>query len=366
MKLRFKIFALCASISLLGWAQAQEVAFLRAQEVAIQQVFNEVANTVSASSVSIISGRSQVALGTVVGPQLVITKWSDLASVRAPMSIADDQGRLLAGEAVARFPEHDLVLLRVPELIAQPVDFSKAVTPVVGSIIAAVTPRGLISHYGIISTPVRSLREADLPYLGIVVDPSWPKQGVLLKGVERKSAADIAGMKAGDIILSVNEKKLPNLFAMNSALKDTKPGQAVKIEYRRGKSKHIVEAVAGHRPKSTKFPEARLEMMNSANNRMNKVRDGFPLVFQSDMTIEPERSGGAVIDLNGQFAGVVLSRAGRIETYILPTQTLYTLIKEYLPTPSLPEKTGMPVDVAVPIPQAPAPVAEEVSDFIDV
>lgn len=365
MKLHFKVFALCVLGALSNVVQGQEAAFLRAQEVAIQQVFNEVANAVSASSVSIISGRSQVALGTVVGPQLVITKWSDLASVRAPMSIADDQGRLLAGEAVARFPEHDLVLLRVPELIAQPVDFLKAVTPTVGSIIAAVTPRGLISHYGIISTPVRSLREADLPYLGIVVDPAWSKQGVLLKEVEPKSGADIAGMEAGDVILSVNGKKLPNLFTMNSALKDTKPGHTVQIEYRRGKSKHQAEVLAGHRPKSSKFPEARLEMMNAANNRMNKVRDGFPLVFQSDMTIEPERSGGAVIDLNGQFAGVVLSRAGRIETYILPTQTLYTLIKEYLPAPSLPEKTGMPIDVATPIPSVPA-AAEEVSDFIDV
>lgn len=80
-----------------------------------------------------------------------------------------------------------------------------------------------------------------------------------------------------------------------------------------------------------KFPQKRLDMMNSMGNRMSLKRDEFPLVIQSDMTLFPERAGCPVIDVNGKFVGLALSRAGRTETYILPSWICRELVEGVLP-----------------------------------
>lgn len=72
-------------------------------------------------------------------------------------------------------------------------------------------------------------------------------------------------------------------------------------------------------------------MMNSMGNRMSLKRDEFPLVIQSDMTLFPERAGCPVIDVNGKFVGLALSRAGRTETYILPSWICRELVEGVLP-----------------------------------
>ena len=53
--------------------------------------------------------------------------------------------------------------------------------------------------------------------------------------------------------------------------------------------------------------------------------------FGISLTATQERAGCPVIDVNGKFVGLALSRAGRTETYILPSWICRELVEGVLP-----------------------------------
>jgi S1-C subfamily serine protease len=57
-------------------------------------------------------------------------------------------------------------------------------------------------------------------------------------------------------------------------------------------------------------------------------RSGFPAVLQTDMVIQPKDCGGPVVDLNGNVLGINIARAGRVETWILPSEDIRPLLND--------------------------------------
>ena len=124
---------------------------------------------------------------------------------------------------------------------------------------------------------------------------------------------------------------MDGMYSIRAAMVGVRPGETVPVEVVRQNRKVEGQLLTGARPKVMKFPQKRLDMMNSMGNRMSLKRDEFPLVIQSDMTLFPERAGCPVIDVNGKFVGLALSRAGRTETYILPSWICRELVEGVLP-----------------------------------
>lgn len=197
--------------------------------------------------------------------------------------------------------------------------------------IAAVSPTGHVSDFGVVSVAQRSLRADDQPYLGIVSDPRWDGEGVMIGGVEAGSGAHRSGLTAGDVLMKLNGKPVDGMYSIRAAMVGVRPGETVPVEVRRRNQVIEGKLLTGPRPRVMKFPQKRLDMMNSMGNRMSLKRDEFPLVIQSDMTLFPERAGCPVIDVNGKFVGLALSRAGRTETYILPSWICRELVEGVLP-----------------------------------
>jgi membrane-associated protease RseP (regulator of RpoE activity) len=69
--------------------------------------------------------------------------------------------------------------------------------------------------------------------LGVVPDFAFAGPGVRLEGVVRGSPAEAAGLRAGDILLSVGGKGLRGLKELSALLKALEPG-AVELRYLRG------------------------------------------------------------------------------------------------------------------------------------
>ena len=128
-----------------------------------------------------------------------------------------------------------------------------------------------------------------------------------------------------------NGKPVDGMYSIRAAMVGVRPGETVPVEVRRRNQVIEGKLLTGPRPRVMKFPQKRLDMMNSMGNRMSLKRDEFPLVIQSDMTLFPERAGCPVIDVNGKFVGLALSRAGRTETYILPSWICRELVEGVLP-----------------------------------
>ncbi len=299
-----------------------------------QEIFKEwdkIAAPVGKSVVALVAGRTQIALGTVVGQGKVLTKYSDLKRERRPVMLVDSAGKVYDARVLFAMPEHDLLMMEVPGLPAPPIDMKAYVDAEEGDVIAAISPSGRVSDFGVVSVAQRSLRADDQPYLGLVSDPRWDGGGVLIAGVEAGSGAHRAGLSAGDVLVKLNGKPVDGLYSIRAAMAGVRPGEKVGVELLRGGQPVEGEMTTGARPRVMKFPQKRLDKMNSMGNRMSVKRDEFPLVIQSDITLLPERTGCPIIDVKGKFVGLALSRAGRTETYILPSWICRELVEGVLP-----------------------------------
>ncbi len=298
----------------------QDKAILDRQAGEIFKQWDALAKPIGKSVVHIISGNTLIAEGTVVAPGKVMSKFSDLRRSRGLLAVMDASGRVYDMRPLARVPDHDLVLLDVPGLKVEPIKFSdKPVSLSEGDMVAAVMPGGKVSDFGVVSVNQRSLREEDLPYLGLAIDPTWEGKGARISDVEDGGGALLAGLGRGDVLTKINGTVLDGIFSIRKALNGVNPGDMVPVEYSRGETPMKASIRTAPRPNDERrFPQKRLELMNSMGNRMSARRDGFPLVVQTDMTIAPEYAGSPVINLNGEVVGMALSRAGRMETYILP------------------------------------------------
>lgn len=84
-------------------------------------------------------------------------------------------------------------------------------------------------------------------YLGTIPDMTDNPGGVRLSGARGGSPADQAGLKAGDILIRIGAREIPDLQAMTDALRSHQPGDTVEIAVRRGDAVVVVPVVLGRR-----------------------------------------------------------------------------------------------------------------------
>jgi hypothetical protein len=80
--------------------------------------------------------------------------------------------------------------------------------------------------------------------------PAYPnpaKDGVMLEAVLEGSAAEKAGVKGGDVLTHFGETRVMNLQDFESALRQHKPGDKVKVKVRRGSETIETEVTLGRR-----------------------------------------------------------------------------------------------------------------------
>ncbi len=95
--------------------------------------------------------------------------------------------------------------------------------------------------------------------------------------------------------------------------------------------------------------------MNRMSGRISHRRAGFPQAIQHDTVLTPEMCGGPVVDLSGKAVGVNIARAGRVETYAVPADTVKLLIRELRGGPAAPLETAEePAQMGVAKPRLPA------------
>jgi S1-C subfamily serine protease len=73
--------------------------------------------------------------------------------------------------------------------------------------------------------------------------------GALIAGVMRGSPADKAGVRPGDVLLGIGDKKVTDAQRMLEIIAALQPGQKSRIALRREGKEIAVDAVIGKRPK---------------------------------------------------------------------------------------------------------------------
>ena len=300
-----------------------------AEPVAIEQLaglpkfFSELESQLDDACVEIMSksvgGEEFKIHGTLIrGTHWVISKSSMV--LEGPKMVIEETELEL--EVVNRDLENDLVLLKSSQQnslgVALNVDDMK--TKTVGSFV--MTPdqngSGLIS---IISTPpYASRKQVSRGYLGVVPETYEEEGGgAILREVVRRGAAQLAGLKVGDVITQLDETPIKSHMELRRFLGKLDPGRDVVALIKRGSEQLEIQIQLGAFPSSS----------NHVADKMAKSdrRDGFEEVISHDADLKPQKCGGPLFDLQGNFVGLNIARNSRVRSYAIPPSILQQLIE---------------------------------------
>ena len=86
-------------------------------------------------------------------------------------------------------------------------------------------------------------------YLGTIPDMTGGgvSEGVRITGVRAGSPAEQAGLKGGDVITAIGDKRIANLYDMTDALRSRRPGDTVVVVMRRDGVEQRATAILGKR-----------------------------------------------------------------------------------------------------------------------
>ena len=149
-------------------------------------------------------------------------------------------------------------------------------------------------------------------------------------------------------MVALGGKAIKDVEEFISSVGRHKPGEKITLKIKRGREEKEVTATLGKRP-----PD-RGEIQNSMGGTLSPRRVGFPSFLQHDTVLKPQECGGPVLDLEGNAIGINIARAGRTETYAIPTEALQPLLVDLMSGKLAPKETV----VARKVPTAADKVAE--------
>jgi S1-C subfamily serine protease len=151
-----------------------------------------------------------------------------------------------------------------------------------GSVEAAADEVAELGHEIRESGPQEILKlldsDRDKAALGISIEADDDReQGVVLAGVTAGGPADAAGLQVGDLLLAVNGRPLVSADDRTAArqlvrfMRDVRPGDVIKVDYRRGEEERVVEVTAA----AAETPLARLLRENLGSLQDEIERGGW-------------------------------------------------------------------------------------------
>ena len=174
----------------------------------------------------------------------------------------------------------------------------------------------------------------DIRFKGPVDDPgNSPYLGVALEGVEGGvritsivpgTPAEKVGLMAGDVIASVGDQAISGYDEFVAALAKHHPGETLELKTRRAEAEAIVSVILERRP----LGSFRGEMQNRMGSELSSRRTGFSTILQHDAVLRPSDCGGPLVDLDGHVLGLNICRAGRTESWALPTEAINAVLPE--------------------------------------
>jgi serine protease Do len=225
-------------------------------------------------------------------------------------------------------PTWDVALLKIEASGLQPVTYAptSAVPPgtwVVANGATTRTTRRLLA--GIVSAKIREIPPAGGAALGVILKAN--SKSLEIEDVSEKSGAKEAGLQKGDVILTVEGRKVKKLEDLTGILKDRKAGSTVKIVLRRSGEEITVDVRLASR--SEMFTE-QMNRNDQMSGEFSNHRSGFPRVMQHDILGAASVVGGPLLDLDGRCIGMNIARANRAESFAIPVEDLKALAERLI------------------------------------
>jgi serine protease Do len=286
--------------------------------VASMRVLAPVTRKAARSTVAIEANGRRVAFGTAVSEDgWILTKDTETRKGRLAARVNE---KALPMTLVKRFPKRDLALFSVAASLV-PVDWSSSgkETPV-GSLLTATAPDGEPLGIGLVSVRPRAME--GVGFLGI--EAGEARDGILVVRTTDTGPAEEAGLRNGDVILSVDGKAFHSPLDFGDHIRSRKAGAEVEVAYRRGEEDGQLRLKLGERNPGR--DSGRMRRMNEMSGPLSQRQTGFPEALQHDIPINPVDCGGPLLDLRGRCVGINVSRAGRVKTIAIPAADVLEIL----------------------------------------
>jgi serine protease Do len=312
-------------------AGAQQVApELHRDNPKVVQLFRPVVAPVTTSTVRVVCDGKNAALGTVVGADgWIITKASEL---KGKVVCKFKDGKELPATVVGVHEPFDLAMLKVEATSLTVVEWRHSKEAKVGHWVASAGTGEDPVAIGVIGVATRPYKAGDQAPKTLRINGGWMgvsmedvAEGVKLTLVSPGSPAEKAGLKTKDIVTHVNNKKVAGTEAMIAIVQKYNPEDEVSFHVKRGTDTMNIRVKLGKRPQGMGYNPQ--EMMGST---LSDRRGGFPSILQHDSVVKPADCGGPLVDLDGKVVGINIARAGRTETFAVPSESVLELLPELM------------------------------------
>lgn len=291
------------------------------------QVFEPQRQVLQVSSALILDGRTEIGYGTIVSSDgYILTKASEFEKYSNPVVIID-RTKYESVEMLATDTQWDVCLLKVDAKDLVPVKYAPTSdvahgTWVVANGVSSRLKRRLLM--GVISARVHRVPPAGGLALGIVIKEE--ENRLVVGDVNDKGGAGMAGMKSGDVIVSLEGKPITKIDELSEGLEPLHTGSRAKIGIARGEEKLELEVEL--------FPRFQIFPPPSRNDQMSgdfsKRRSDFPRVVQHSILGSSKIIGGPLLDLEGRCLGMNIARANRAESFAIPVEELKQLAERLM------------------------------------
>lgn len=318
------LFSLAVVLSLLSPASGQETS---RNSKKILDLFGPVVEKPVRSVVRVRCKDKDVALGTIVSEDgWIITKASELTDGKIVCRLHDETE--LEATLMNKDEKYDLASLKVEAKDLVAVKWADSKVAPVGRWVASAGTDKLPVAIGVIGVAARELKGAppnpNSGYVGVGFDLEF--DGIKLRDLTKDGPAEKAGLKSGDLVLSVNGEKVADVDDFVALVQRHKPGDVLTLKIERDKKEEEVKVTLGQRPGSGGKKGKGPIDQNSMGSALSKRRSGFPIVLQHDCVVKPSDCGGPLVDLQGNVVGLNVARAGRTETYAIPGEVVLKLL----------------------------------------
>jgi serine protease Do len=293
----------------------------------ILAAFRPVVAAPSQCTVRILCDDKEAALGTIVGPDgWILTKFSEL---KGKIVCRLKDGREFEARIVGIHDPHDLALLKVEVKGLTPVQWADSKSAAVGHWLASPGTGDDPVAIGVVSVATRNVPTKNVPrspsssgFLGVGLDPA--ELGAKINQIIPNSGAAKAGLKVNDQILAIAGKPVADQESFMNIIASFKPGEVIELKIKRGDQELELKATLGKRPPN------RADVQNSLGSTLSERRAGFPVILQHDSVLKPTDCGGPLVDLDGKVVGINIARAGRVESYAVPSEVIVPLLADLM------------------------------------
>lgn len=179
---------------------------------------------------------------------------------------------------------------------------------------------------GIVSAETRKITETKIRVVMGVEFKKDEEDKWKIANVTEGKGAEEAGLKAGDVIVSVDGVDLVERQDLLDVLEKKQPGDDVAIKLIRGTEQ--LNFVVGLSEKVLRM--SRNDQMSGGEDQLSARRSEFPRVIHHDTPLTKVSVGGPLLDLDGVCVGMNIARASRVATFAIPARELRGLIASLL------------------------------------